>query len=101
MGLTQTDVGVELTVLVVPGANHDAVVGWHGTNLKIRIQAPPVDGAANKRLVRFLSRRVLGLPRSAVQLIRGERAREKTILVDAPLASVLDALSAWGTAPPE
>jgi uncharacterized protein (TIGR00251 family) len=51
-------------------------VGRYGDAIKIRLQAPPVDGAANAELIRFLAQR-LGLPRSAVRIVSGETGRRK------------------------
>jgi len=48
--------------------------------LKIKITAPPVDSAANESLARFLAE-VLGCPRSAVRLMRGETSRHKIIAI--------------------
>ena len=54
----------------------------------IRLQAPPVDGAANAALLRFLAR-ALGCPTTSVQLLRGERSRCKWVAVeDIPAAEV-------------
>jgi len=75
--------GCELDLRIVPGASRDAVMGEHDGALKLRISAPPVDGAANDRLVRFLSKKVLGVRRSAVSLRRGEHGRSKTVFVRA------------------
>jgi hypothetical protein len=50
----------------------------HGDAIKIRLQAPPVDGAANEELVRFLAER-LGVPRAAVRIVSGEAGRRKRV----------------------
>jgi hypothetical protein len=52
----------------------------HGDAVKIRLAAPPVDGAANEELVRFLAER-LGLPRSAVTIATGARGRRKIVRI--------------------
>jgi hypothetical protein len=54
-------------------------VGRHGDALKIRLKAPPVEGAANDELVRFLAERLGGL--RGVALTRGRSSRAKTVLV--------------------
>ena len=53
----------------------------HGDALKIRVKAPPVDGAANAELLRFLAKQ-LGVSRSAVVLARGDSSRSKQLTVD-------------------
>jgi uncharacterized protein (TIGR00251 family) len=56
------------------------VVGRHGDAIKIRLRAPPVDGAANEELVRFLAER-LGVPRASVRIVSGTTGRRKRIEV--------------------
>ena len=70
-----------LTVHVVPRAARTEVVGRHGDAVKIRLAAPPVDGAANEELVRFLAER-LGVARRAVTLKAGASSRRKTVAID-------------------
>lgn len=50
----------------------------HGDAVKIRLKAPPVDGAANDELVRFLATR-LGLRRRDVEIVAGTAARSKRV----------------------
>lgn len=65
---------------VVPRARTTDVAGRHGDALKIRLAAPPVDGAANEELVRFLAER-LAVPRSAVTIAAGHTGRRKTVRI--------------------
>ena len=51
--------GAILTVHIQPRASTTECVGIHGDAIKIRVAAPPVDGAANDRLIRFLARRLI------------------------------------------
>lgn len=69
-----------LHVHVVPRAKRTEVVGSHGDGIRIRLAAPPVDGAANTELVRFLARR-LGVSRADVQIRSGAAARRKVVEV--------------------
>jgi uncharacterized protein len=69
-----------ITVHVVSRARASAVVGRHGDAIKIRIAAPPVDGAANAELVRFVAER-LGVPAGRVTIAHGAGGRRKTIEV--------------------
>lgn len=78
----------ELRVRAQPGASRDAVVGVVDGALKVRISAPPVEGAANERLLRFLGKEVLGVPPSQLVLVSGERGRSKLVRVPLPLAVV-------------
>lgn len=56
------------------------VVGLHGNEIRLRVAAPPVDGAANAAVVRLLAEH-LGVPRSAVEVAGGVAARHKVVLV--------------------
>lgn len=72
--------GVRLTLYVQPRASRTELAGIHGGALKLRIAAPPVDGAANLELLRFLAE-LLGVPRSRLALVAGSGARRKLVLV--------------------
>ena len=72
--------GVRIEVWVQPRASRTAVVGIQGDALKIRVAAPPVEGAANAELARCLSK-VLGVARGDVEIVRGHGSRRKTVLV--------------------
>jgi len=73
--------GVRLRLHVQPRASRTEVAGRHGDALKIRLAAPPVDGAANEALSRFLAER-LGVPRSAIRIAAGSAARAKLVTVE-------------------
>jgi len=72
--------GVLLEVYAQSGGRCSEILGKHGDRLKIRLNAPPVDGKANEELISFLAQK-LGLSGKAVSLIRGETSRQKTILI--------------------
>ena len=79
---------------MVPRASATAVAGRHGDAVRIRVAAPPVDGAANTELVRFMAQR-LGVSRGAVTIARGQSSRTKTVTIegistDAALARLLE-----------
>ena len=69
-----------LPVRAQPGAKKNAAGGEHASALKIMVTAPPEDGRANKALVETLSK-LLGLKRSQVLLLSGEKSREKRFLL--------------------
>lgn len=72
--------GVRLRLHIQPRASRTELAGRHGDALKLRLAAPPVDGAANEALVEFLAG-LLRVPRSAVTLIAGGQARRKLVEV--------------------
>ena len=65
---------------VVPRAARSGVAGRHGDAVKIRLAAPPVDGAANDELVRFLAER-LAVARSAIAIAAGRSSRRKQVTI--------------------
>ncbi len=69
-----------ISVKVTPRAPRNEVGEALGNELKIKVAAPPVDSAANEKLVEFLSE-VLGCSRGAIQLVRGRTSRHKTLRV--------------------
>ncbi len=78
--LRQEKNDVLLEVLVQPRASKSEVIGEHDGRLKVRLKAPPVDGAANKELIAFFSKR-FGVPKQAVQLEAGSSSRRKRIRI--------------------
>jgi len=78
--LHETDDGVILRVRVQPRASRDEVLGAQGDTLKVRITAPPVEGAANTHLLRVLAKK-LGVPRGRLELRTGSTSRLKTVAI--------------------
>ncbi len=68
---------------VQPRASANAVAGLHENSLKIRLTAPPVDNAANRMCMRFLSR-ILGISASRVEIVSGHGSRKKKVLIRFP-----------------
>jgi uncharacterized protein (TIGR00251 family) len=66
--------------VVVPRASRSRVVGVHADSLKVQLAAPPVDGEANQALCDLMAK-LLGVPKRAVQIQRGERSKHKTVMV--------------------
>lgn len=82
--LRETKGGVTLAVRAQPGAKKTAIVGVYGegatAQLKIAVQAPPVEGRANEALILFLAE-LFDLPRHSVELVAGELSRSKVFLL--------------------
>ncbi|HPA78445.1 MAG TPA: DUF167 domain-containing protein [Kiritimatiellia bacterium] len=72
--------GVVISVKIIPNAPRCKVDGLLGDYLKIRIQAPPVDGKANAALLKFLAKE-LGVPVSHLTVLSGHTGRIKRIAV--------------------
>ena len=79
---------------VQPRASRDEVVAWQDDALRVHVTAPPVDGEANAA-VRTLLARALGVAPSTVEVVRGERSRDKLVrVVGLSLAAVRARLAA-------
>lgn len=78
-----------ITVRLQPRASRDEVLGWNEEGaLRVRVKAPPVDGAANSALLQLLAK-TLGVSKSQVTLITGATARNKIIEIDGLTADEL------------
>ena len=82
--------GVLLSVKVQPRASKNEIGGPLGSELRIKVTAPPVDAAANEALVRLLAEK-LDCPRGSVQLVRGHTSRHKQVLIRGLSAEVVQA----------
>ncbi len=82
--LRSTAAGVTLAVRVQPGAKKTAILGVYGDGdtpqLKIAVQAPPVEGRANEALIAFLAK-TFDLPKSSIDLVSGGSSRSKVFLL--------------------
>jgi uncharacterized protein len=66
---------------VQPGASKTQIVGMHDGLIKVRVAAPPVEGAANQALVEFVAKR-LRIPKSRVRVVSGLTSRRKVLEID-------------------
>ena len=80
LDLRDGDAGLTLRVRVQPRASKDALGGEREGALVVRLTAPPVEGAANEALARFLGR-TLGVAPSAVRVLSGASGRNKVVSV--------------------
>jgi len=68
-------------IRVIPRAKKTQVAQRRGDAFVVRLQAPPVEGAANKALRKFLAKH-LGIRAGDVSIASGEKSRDKTLLID-------------------
>lgn len=80
MQITENNGGVSFLVRVQPRASRDEISGQWQDALKVRLNAPPVDGRANQALCALLAR-CLKVSLSAVRITSGERSRTKRVEV--------------------
>ena len=72
--------GSLLRLRVEPRASRDEILGWRNDVLRVRVTAPPVEGAANAAVVALVARALRVAP-STVRVVRGERRRDKRVRV--------------------
>jgi len=80
MKLIQNSDGIRLRIYVRPRARRDAILGIHGDALRVGVTSPPVEGAANRALKRFLAS-VLAISPSKVEIVSGRTSRHKTVKI--------------------
>lgn len=74
----EKDRGLTFAVRIIPRASRSEIAGEYNGALRIRIAAPPVDGAANRELVRLLAK-TFKLPQNAVEIISGTGSKNKIV----------------------
>ena len=94
----QHGTAVRIIVRVQPRASRSVVEGERGGAWRVRVQAPPVDGAANDAVCALMAES-LGVPRRGVRLVGGATARTKIIEIDDIAAPVVQARLAAAAAP--
>lgn len=85
---SEKDGTLTFKVRVVPRASRSEIVGEHDGALRVRVAAPPVDGAANDELVQLLAR-TFGVPRGAIEITAGQTSKLKTVRVTGGQPSAL------------
>ena len=90
---------VSFRVRLTPRGGQDRIEGWFDDPekpdcrlVKVRVAAPPVDGAANKALIALLARSA-GVAKSAVRITSGQASRIKTVHIDGVAAEILERLA--------
>jgi uncharacterized protein len=70
-----------LAVHVTPKSGRDEIVGWRGSELAVRVTAPPEGGKANAAVCKLVGS-ALRVPKTNVRVVRGESARHKVLEID-------------------
>ena len=78
LDLREAGDGILIPVQVVPRASRTGIDGEVEGALRVRLAAPPAEGAANRELLAFLARQ-LGLPKRDLTLVSGERSKRKAV----------------------
>jgi uncharacterized protein len=77
---SEDDRGLTFAVRIVPRASRSEIAGEHDGALRIRIAAPPVEGAANRELIRFLAK-LFTVPQKAIDLVSGAASKSKIVRI--------------------
>jgi uncharacterized protein (TIGR00251 family) len=88
---TPSNDGVTIDVHVIPRARKSEIAGTRGEALLVRLNAPPVDGAANSELIELLAT-ALGLSKREVSIVSGERSRTKRVRIKGRTAADVERL---------
>jgi uncharacterized protein len=80
LDLRDIEEGAVLKVSVLPKSSREELAGIHDRALRLRLTAPPIEGAANAACIAFLSR-LLRIPKSRLLIIRGRHSRQKWIRI--------------------
>jgi len=89
---THQDGTLTFKVLVSPRASKTDIVGEHDGALRVRVAAPPVEGAANEELTRILAKS-FDVSRTAVEIISGHSSKRKTVSITGPRAGLVETLA--------
>jgi uncharacterized protein (TIGR00251 family) len=87
--ITSSPEGAIVDVRVIPRARKSEVAGTRDNAILVRLNAPPVDGAANSELIRLLAT-VLDLPQRNVQIVSGEHSRGKRVRISGRTAAEVE-----------
>ena len=83
---------ITLDVRVIPRARKTECAGFRDAVLVVRVAAPPVDGAANDTLIDYFAK-ALHVPRRAIQILSGDRGRQKRLSIDGVTSDQIRALT--------
>jgi len=78
--LRETKKGLTFDIQVIPHASRAELVGAQNGALKIKVTAPPVEGAANEACIKLLAKE-LGLKKSQMEITSGAKSRKKTVMI--------------------
>ena len=78
--IKENNSGVTLKIFIQPRSSKNMIAGLHADALKIKLTAPPVDGAANKMCIQYLAK-CLKVPKSSIEILSGHKSRTKRLLL--------------------
>jgi uncharacterized protein (TIGR00251 family) len=88
--------GISLRLRILPRSSRNEIIGLRGDRLCLKLTAPPVEGEANKACKRFISE-TLGVPLQAVDIVSGEKSKDKVLKIKGDSQCLLNKLKHWGS----
>ncbi len=85
---SRTKNGICIEVKVEPRSSKKGVSGVLGNKLKVKLNAPPVDGAANEQLIEVLSE-TFGIKKASIRIIRGQTSKHKVIEISGAITKLI------------
>ena len=76
--IKQTKDGIVVNIKISPNAKKNEIIKTDN-EVKIKITSQPIDGKANKAVIEYLSK-IFKIPKSYIEIVKGETSKEKTIL---------------------
>ncbi len=83
--LLRVNVIMKITVYIQPSSKKSGYAGLYDNKPKIKITAPPVEGAANAEVIQIFAR-LLSIPKNCIEITSGHTARIKTLNIDTQLS---------------
>lgn len=78
--ITKLSDGIKVSVKIIPNASKCEIVGTIDDILRIKLDVPPIEGKANEKCVKFLSK-LLGVPKTAIEIVSGEKSKNKVLYI--------------------
>jgi len=78
--ITEKPEGLVIKIFVQPKSSKNMIAGLYGDALKIKLTAPPVEGAANRMCLKYLAK-CLKIPPAALEILSGQSSRTKRVLL--------------------
>ena len=72
---------IDLKIKLIPRSSSNSILGREGDVLKVKVTSPPIEGLANKALIKLLSKK-LNIPKSSIEIRSGLRSRLKTVRIN-------------------
>lgn len=78
--ITELKNGIKIGIKVIPNSSKCKITGTLDNNLKIKLDIPPIEGKANEKCIKFLSK-LLNVPKASIEIASGEKSKNKVIFI--------------------